>query len=358
VAVRGSFAGKSPGVTRAVRVLIAVSSVLAALALLAVLVVVVDRGEDADDRGAPEPVPSAGCGSPAAASIRPEAQRIDLRSGDQRRWYLRQVPPAHDGRRPVPVVVDLHGYGEGAIGHAQSTQLGPLGAVEGFVTITPQGRGAPAAWDASPGSPDVAFLGDVLDQAERSLCVDTGRVFVSGASNGAMMAITLGCDAADRIAAVAAVAGVEVGDGCERDLGDRPLPIVAFHGTKDPTIRYDGGLDVAVAGLPLPDGAGTIGDIRPSPELSIPQVMAWWARQSGCDTSPSRRRVAADTVRLRFGCPEPAGIELYRIDGGGHTWPGRDIQGTGDTVVRPGPRSPLVTNELIWRFFEAHPLPG
>jgi polyhydroxybutyrate depolymerase len=334
-------------VTRAVLVPLLVASLFAVLAGCG--------GEGEDDPGAAEPVPSAGCGSSRSAAVHPNVERIDLRSGAQRRWYLRQVPPAHDGRRPVPVVVDLHGYGEGAIGHAQSTQLGPLGAVEGFVTITPQGQGAPAAWDASPGSRDVAFLGDVLDQAERSLCVDTDRVFVSGASNGAMMAVTLACDAPDRIAAVAAVAGVEVMDGCH---ADRPLPIVAFHGTKDPTIRYDGGLDAAVAGLPLPDRSGTIGDIRPHAELSIPRVMAWWARQSGCDTSPSRRRVATDTVLLRFPCPEKAGVELYRIDGGGHTWPGRDIRGTGDTIVRPGPQSPLVTNELIWRFFEAHPVPG
>jgi polyhydroxybutyrate depolymerase len=326
-------------------------AVLALLVLVSLL-----AGCGGDDDGAVEPVPSAGCESRAARRVRPTFERIDLRSGDERRWYLRQVPPAHDGRRPVPVVVDLHGYGEGAVGHAQSTQLGPLGAVEGFVTITPQGRGSPAAWDASPGSPDVAFLEDLLDQAERSLCVDTARVFVSGASNGAMMAVTLACDTDDRVAAVAAVAGVEVADDCDRARSDRPLPIVAFHGTEDPTIRYDGGLDAAVAGLPLPGRSGTIGDIRPHADLSIPRVMAWWARRSGCEpAAPSPRRVTADTVLLRFDCPEGAGVELYRIDGGGHTWPGRDIRGTGNSVVRPGPQSPLVTNELIWHFFAAHP---
>jgi polyhydroxybutyrate depolymerase len=84
--------------------------------------------------------------------------------------------------------------------------------------------------------------------------------------------------------------------------------------------------------------------------------MAWWARQAGCGTSPSPQRVAADTVLLRFPCPGRAAVDLYRIDGGGHTWPGRDIRGTGPTLVRPGPESPLVANDLIWRFFEAHPL--
>jgi polyhydroxybutyrate depolymerase len=305
--------------------------------------------------GAGEPDPSAGCGSSAARARAAGVERIDMRSGDQRRWYLREIPPAHDGEHPVPVVVDLHGYGEGAIGHAQSTQFGEFGAVAGFVTITPEGQGSPAAWDSTPGSPDVAFIGDLLDQVEDTLCVDTDRMFVSGASNGAMMAVTLACEDSDRIAAVAAVAGVEVVDGCDLD---RPVPIVAFHGTQDPTIRYDGGLDAGVAALPLPDRPGTIGDIRPHPDLSIPRVMAWWARRSGCDASPSERRVASDTVLVRFPCDGSAAVELYRIDGGGHTWPGRDIRGTGRHVVRPGPQTPLVANDLIWHFFEAHPLDG
>jgi polyhydroxybutyrate depolymerase len=303
-----------------------------------------ERGKDEGGRG---------CGSSAAETVKPGVDRVELRSGGQSRWYRREVPLAYDGERPAPVVVDLHGYGEGAEGHARSSGLGTFGAVEGFVTVTPQGRGAPAAWDASPGSPDLRFLEDVLDQVERSLCVDTDRVFVAGSSNGAMMAVTLACEAPDRIAAVAAIAGVEVVDGCHPD---RPVPIVAFHGTHDPTIRYGGGLDAGVAALRLPGSSGTIGDIRPRADLSIPGVMAWWARQAGCGTSPSPQQVAADTVLLRFPCPGRAAVELYRIDGGGHTWPGRDIRGTGPTLVRPGPQSPLVANDLIWRFFEAHPL--
>jgi polyhydroxybutyrate depolymerase len=324
-----------------------------ALVVVASLLAGCGHDGESSDPAHSEPVPSAGCGTDAAAAVRPAVSRVRLRSGGQQRWYLRQVPAAHDGRRPVPVVVDLHGYAEGAVGEAEWTQLGPFGAVQGFVTVTPQGRGTPAAWDARVGSPDVAFVEDVLDQVERSLCVDTDRVYVTGASNGAMMASTLACVDGDRIAAVAAVAGVEVVAGCRPD---RPVPIVAFHGTDDQTIHYSGGLDPAVAALPLPGGKGTLGAIRPRADLSIPAVMAWWAGQWGCDTSPSRHRVAADTIRLRFPCPRWTAVDLYRIDGGGHTWPGRDIRGAGRATVRPGPQSPLLGNEIIWRFFQDHPL--
>jgi polyhydroxybutyrate depolymerase len=328
-----------------------------ALALVLTVAGVLRVGVASEGRGRPEPtdfdpVPSAGCGSSGESDASPGVERIDLMSGGQRRWYLREVPPAHDGHDPVPVVVDLHGYGEGAEGHAQSTQLGEFGAVEGFVTVTPQGQGQMEAWDTAPGSADVTFVEDLLDQVEGALCIDTVRVFVTGSSNGAMLASTLACVASDRIAAVAAVAGVTVVEDCEPE---RPVPIVAVHGTDDPMIPYGGGLNPAIARLPLPGSSRTIGDLRVDRDLSIPDVMRWWAEREGCATHPARDRVSSDTVLLRYSCPGWTAVDLFRIDGGGHTWPGRDV-GPSPTAPRPGPRTPIVANEVIWHFLESHPL--
>jgi len=309
-------------------------------------------GGGGDGRPGGDPVPSAGCG---ASQVGAGGDRIELTSGGVDRWYLREVPAVHDGERPVPVVVDLHGYGEGAEAHVASTELGPYGAVAGFVTVTPQGQGEVASWDTAQDSPDIAFVEDVLDDIERSLCVDTDRVFVVGSSNGAMLAARLACEASDRIAAVATVAGAGVVDSCRPD---RPVPVVAFHGTRDSKIRYGGGLDPGVAALPLAGGSRTIGDLRSGADLSIPDVMAWWASGQGCGTSPERHQVSPDTVRMRFPCPGWTAVELYRIEGGGHTWPGRDVDasGAGAAGARPGPGSPTAANDLIWQFLETHSL--
>ena len=323
-----------------------------AVALVIAVAVVVDGLDGPESRADSPPVPSAGCGTSSATGVGPGQRRVTVASAGQDRWYLQEIPPAHDGRNPVPVVVDLHGYGEGAVAHAESTQLAPYGAMQGFITVTPQGQGAQQAWDSAPGSPDVQFVSDLLDQVERTLCVDTDRIFATGSSNGAMLASTLACVDSARFAAVAAVAGVAIVDGC---TPRRAVPIVAFHGSEDPVVRYNGGLDPGIAALPLPDGQRTIADIRPGADLSIPQVMAWWGDRDSCGTDADEERLSPSTVLLRFRCPGWTAVELYRIDGGGHTWPGRDVSSSA-AQPRPGPESPLVAADTIWAFLEDHPL--
>ena len=85
----------------------------------------------------------------------------------------------YPGQKPVPVVVDLHGYSEGATVHRLMSGMATLGATAGFITVTPQGQGPVPRWDtALTGSPDVAFIGAMLDQVEAQHCVDLNRVYV------------------------------------------------------------------------------------------------------------------------------------------------------------------------------------
>jgi polyhydroxybutyrate depolymerase len=83
-----------------------------------------------------------------------------------------------------------------------------------------------------------------------------------------------------------------------------------------------------------------------------------WVRANGCPPEPVGERIPCPDAgisieRLRWG-PGTAASEvvLYRIDGGGHVWPGR----TPDSFLL-GPAVPsLDANELIWEFFAQHPL--
>ena len=303
-----------------------------------------------------EPRPSAGCGSSAVGA---GEEKVTLRSGGVERWYLRHVPPAHDGTTPVPVVVDLHGYSEGAEVHALVSGLGPYGDQKGFVTVTPNGPGLGPVplWDPTPGGPDQVFLERVLDDVEAALCVDTARMFVTGLSNGAMMTSTLACELSDRFAAAAPVAGVTEVEDCD---ADRPVPVVAFHGTDDGFLSYDGGFGPQAASLPSPDGRGTLGDMADLPVdpngPPVPEVMAEWAHRNGCaDTGPEDQAVADDVTVLSFDCHAGAETELYRVDGGGHSWPGSELLANVETIVGH-PTMSISANEVMWEFFEQHPL--
>ena len=62
------------------------------------------------------PAPSSGCRG-GAAGLAAGEQKTTITSGGVERWYFRHVPATHDGTTPLPVVVDLHGYSEGAVVH-------------------------------------------------------------------------------------------------------------------------------------------------------------------------------------------------------------------------------------------------
>lgn len=300
--------------------------------------------------------PSAACGE-AGVEVAPGEQRVELPATSGERWYLRHVPPTYEGRDPLPLVVDFHGYSEGAQVHAAHSDLGAYGDEQGFVTVTPQGSGPVPLWNVSLGSADLEFVGELLDHVEAAVCVDRARVFATGLSNGAMMTSAVACALAERIAAVAPVAGVADIDRC---APARAVPVVAFHGTADPYLPYEGGFGPAVADLPAPDGSGTLGgpgalDEMSAESRSVPDAMAAWAGRNGCDTEPSPDRVAADVVRLVFVCPAGAEVELYRIDGGGHSWPGSEFSRRIEDVVGPTTFS-IAANEVMWKFFTEHPL--
>ena len=128
-------------------------------------------------------VASAGCQRGPTAKVTNNSQRLDV-SGSTRD-YLLTTPPPHP--QPVPLVVDFHGYGEGATTESLTTQFGALGQQKGFVVVFPNGTGNPIAWNTStkPGNPDVRFVTHLLAHLEATQCIDEARVYATGLSQGA-----------------------------------------------------------------------------------------------------------------------------------------------------------------------------
>jgi polyhydroxybutyrate depolymerase len=305
--------------------------------------------------------PSAGCGSTAVSAG--DTQEAVTSGGDPRA-YAQHVPPAHDGTTPVPLVVDFHGYSQTGPIQEVFSALGPYGDEQGFVTVTPDSGYEVPHWEFAAGSRDLAMFGDLLDQVEADLCIDTNRIYVTGLSYGAYMTSFLACAYSDRIAAAAPVAGTADPEGCEFE---RPVPVVAFHGTDDTYIAFEGGYGSSVAGLPQPDGSGTLGDAV-DPEAadeadqadqadleSIPEAAAAWAVRNGCEAEPTEERVADDVNELVFTCPPGAEASLYVVDGGGHTWPGSEFGDNIVDIVGYNTHS-ISANEIMWAFFQDHPL--
>jgi polyhydroxybutyrate depolymerase len=298
--------------------------------------------------------PSAGC---QATAIAPAGQAtLNLSAGGAQGTYIRHLPPSYDGRKPLPLIVDLHGYSEAASIHVAISGLGSYGDVHHFITVTPQTAGPVPRWSTALDSADVAFIGGLMDKAEQTLCIDEARIFVAGYSNGAFMTSAVACKYASRIAAVAPVAGIREIDGC---TFSRPVPVVAFHGTADTFVPYDGSFGSSALKLPAADGSGkTLGELGANTKTkgpSIPEATAAWAKRNGCGSTPSSRGVTSDVTLISYPCPANAEVELYRVTKGGHAWPGSKVGKSLESVVGRVTMS-ISADDIMWTFFQQHPL--
>jgi len=255
-----------------------------------------------------------------------------IMSGSLQRTYILHVPASYTGAKAVPVLFNLHGYGSTAAAQSFYSGLSQKSDEAGFILISPQAAGSPAHWNITLLEPvdDVGFIREVLDAFEAQLCIDPARVYSAGMSNGAAMSARLGCSLSDRIVAVAPVSGVYFPAGCS---STRPVPVIAFHGTADPIAPYNGG--ITPQGFPFPP---------------VETSIASWAQFNGCTSGPVESQVTQNVRLKRYNdCNEGATVELYIIDGGGHTWPDATIDLPVGTY---GPTTHEISaNDLMWEFF-------
>jgi polyhydroxybutyrate depolymerase len=268
-------------------------------------------------------------------------------SGDKRE-YLLYVPSSYDRNRPVPLVISLHG---GAMWPAQQRHVSRWNEVadeHGFLVVYPGGRtllgtgGRHRVWNVNRGpglGKDVRFISDLIDDLQARYNIDPARIYLNGLSNGGGMSFVLSCKLSDRIAAVGMV-------GAAQSLpwswctDDRPVPMISFHGTADGFVPYRGG--------------GSVASQRPFP--STPVWTANWARRNRCDANAMESPIAPDVTRIEYpNCEGNAAVVLYRIDGGGHTWPGGEPMP--EWMVGPTSTGVDASREM-WAFFRAHPLPS
>lgn len=264
-----------------------------------------------------------------------------LVSSGRRREYLLYVPSGYDGTRPAPLVISLHGAGGWPAQQQELSGWNRLAERKRFLVVYPwavEGFG-PRVWQVEPGAGlarDVRFIAELIDALETSYHVDRERIYVDGLSNGGGMAFALSCTLSERIAAVGMVAAAQTlpWSWC-RD--DRPVPMMAFHGTADPIVPYHGGRSwVAPAAFP-----------------DVPAFAASWARRNRCGAGVESI-VAPDTSRREYtGCADDAAVVLYTVRGGGHTWPGGEP--LPEWFAGPTSRS-LDATARMWAFFAAHPL--
>jgi polyhydroxybutyrate depolymerase len=256
------------------------------------------------------------------------------------REYRLYVPPSYDAAKPAPLVISMHGAGLWPAAQMDLSQWNATADQHGFIVAYPSAvRGdGPAVWkEDDPQSRDSRFISDLIDALRASYHIDPARIYADGMSNGGGMAFALSCTLGDRIAAVGIVGSAQLAPRtwCP---DPRPVPVIAFHGTADSLARYEGGLSW-ISSQPFPN---------------IPGFVAAWARRNHCADTPVDTRVTGDVIRRTYtGCADRADVELYTVEGGGHTWPGG---GALPEWFAGSTTHSISASTLSWEFFQNHPL--
>lgn len=257
------------------------------------------------------------------------------------REFRVHVPASYDPRRATPLVLNFHALGFSAAHQEELSLMTAKADAAGFVVVYPEGTGLPRSWNAGAccaparvvGVDDVAVVRAVLDDVEAKLCIDARRVYATGMSNGAFLTQRLGCELAERIAAIAPVAGVMGMPVC---TPARPVPVMHFHGTADLFVPYDGG---GLEGF-----------------TPVAESIAGWRERNGCGgggDAPVVTFAADDVTCETWGeCAADAEVTLCTVVDGGHTWPG------GTPLVAGGHMTETISaTDAMWEFFVRHPRP-
>jgi len=300
-------------------VILAGAVLLVALVGLAALV----RGGSDD----PSPMPSTSTASTTSTSPptstvpgspRPTSAPADVVQEERtvqmgllsREYLVVQPPDVRPGER-LPVVVALHGLAQDRHGLFGAADW--RGAVERdrFIAVFPQGFAN--SWNMGPCCPpanllgvdDLGFLDQVVAQLSARPDVDVERLYLSGFSNGGVMAYAVVCARPGVYAAVAPMSGSNVG-GCRPA---EPISLLHQHSDPDVVVPFDGNptLTQLLSSAPFP---------------SVPQSVAAWAAADGCPARPEVRTAAGGVEHSTWApCANGTEVELVRLPGAGHLWP-------------------------------------
>ncbi len=283
--------------------------------------------------------------SPKVADA-PGSHRFSIQFDGRERTYLLHIPLQYSPAASSPLVIVLHGGGGNAHNAIRITGMSAKADSENFLVAYPEGTGYfkkhVLTWNAAnccgyaerENVDDVGFIRAMLSELEQNYAVDPRRIYVTGMSNGGMMAFRLACEMSDKIAAIAPVATAFNDEEC---APDSPVSIIMFNGRLDEHVLYLGGQST-VARSPRTD--------RP-----VAETIDFWVAHNECyKTFLEEERKAV--VRKTFsGGAGGSNVVLFTIKNGGHAWPG----GKKGRLAGDKPTRQISATELMWAFFVSHP---
>ena len=258
------------------------------------------------------------------------------------RTFVYYTPSTWTEQQQLPLMIVLHGLTQTGGGVMDITQFNDLAEQHGFVVVYPDGENF--AWNANMNvtvstADDLGFIESLATYFQNNLGTDPARQYLVGFSNGGFMSHKIACESSMCFAAIATVAG-NMSDTTFADCAPQFTPsILHIHGTADAVVPYNGGVGTGV---------------------SVDQVMEKWRSFLNCNPDPVSINMPNQNM---FDLSSPQRItwqnclndlELIKITGGGHQWPGIQTLVGGVGTINFDFYSP----EVIWEFLSGKACPS
>lgn len=288
------------------------------------------------------------------------------------RPYKLYIPPGYSPDTPASLLVALHGCTQDPDNFAVGTRFNTLADRDTFLVLYPQQTRAHQprkcwAWydpaNQERGSGEPAIIAGMVDDICTRYAIDTNRIFVTGMSAGAAMAVILGACYPDYFAAIGVHSGLEfkaardlvsaavaqVRGGPDPDLqgrlahlsagsAARVLPVIVFHGSNDYRVYPVNGDQViqqfARTNDYADDGSAN-NSISPIPDRI----------QTGLVPDGYSYTISIYTFKNQVL------MQMYSVEGLGHAWSGGSLTPPATYTDPKGPDA----SSIMWEFFTAHP---
>lgn len=266
------------------------------------------------------------------------------------RAYSIYIPTSYTGDSSVPLVFYFHGAPEDRTIAQGTTNYTAIAEANGFIMVYPEaffednngfvwadGRNGVAD---QAGINDVGFVNELINTISNEYNINADKIYASGFSNGGFLVQHLAQQTSTPFSAFASTAASLHLSYANNSTEAKPM--LYMYGTADPFLSYD-------------NGGTTPGNYQFEDALDIESAVDYWVANNNCNTTPTETNLTDSnstdnstvTTFEYSGEDDGAIVKFYRINGGGHTWPGVDVRQAffGSTNLD------IDASEEIWNFF-------
>ncbi|WP_370402691.1 alpha/beta hydrolase family esterase [Sulfitobacter sp. JB4-11] len=279
------------------------------------------------------------------ASGQSQGARIErtIKQSGLNREYIAYLPANPGARSSWPVLMAFHPAFATATDFERIAGFQNARGAQNFIVVYP--NGFRRSWNVGKccggaqrrGLDDLGFFSAIMADLNTIVPVEP-RAYVTGFSNGAMLAYALACKRSNSIAAVAP-SGATIALSNQNCNPGRPIPVFHLHGREDTFAPFSGGQSEFK---------------RVGKQPAVTDGIAFMAKENRCTQKSQTTQPSGVTCTNWRGCPKGGEVTLCVVPGLGHLWAGSRSKTFGNLMGLGPSRTDISATNQIVQFFLSH----